>query len=235
MSRLIACILLLLTCSVAMPQNYIPPKAYLYKDMVHQEVDTHFPGIPVYEYMPALIEHESCLHLRHTRCWSPTSTLNTKREFGAGLGMVTKAFNADGSIRFDSLTSMRRKYQQELSDASWATIRERPDIQVRMMVLMVRDCYDRLYEVKNPNARLHMADACYNGGISGVLKEQRKCSLTKGCDPTVWFDNVELHCLKSRRILYDNRNACDINRHHVRDVVTTRTPKYIRLGYFTSR
>lgn len=73
---------------------------------------------------------------------------------------------------------------------------------------------------------LAFADAAYNGGLKGVNEERRACLLTKGCDHTKWFGNTELLCLKSKAALYGNRSACDINRHHVTDVILTRSSKY---------
>lgn len=73
---------------------------------------------------------------------------------------------------------------------------------------------------------LAFADAAYNGGIGGLNSERRACKLAPDCDPTKWFGNVELYCLKSKAALYGNRSACDINRHHVKDVLLTRISKY---------
>jgi hypothetical protein len=64
----------------------------------------------------------------------------------------------------------------------------------------------------------HPADAAYNGGIDGVLNERRACGMTDNCDPQQWWGNVERVCLKSKAPLYGTRSACDINRHHVKDV-----------------
>jgi hypothetical protein len=70
------------------------------------------------------------------------------------------------------------------------------------------------------------ADAAYNGGIGGLDKEIKACYLTKECDHKKWWGNVENFCMKSKVALYGNRSACDINRHHVSDVIKTRSPKY---------
>lgn len=78
------------------------------------------------------------------------------------------------------------------------------------------------------------ADAAYNGGVGGVNKERRACKMSSTCDPSKWFGNVEHFCMKSKVPLYGNRSACDINRHHVTDVLQTRAPKY-RMLYITLR
>lgn len=112
---------------------------------------------------------------------------------------------------------------------SWTNLYSRPDLQKRAVVLKIRDNY--YYYKNSSNSSLDaiaFADAAYNGGIGGLDRERRICKLSSGCDPSKWFGHVENHCLKSKRILYSNRNACDINRHHVKDVIYTRSPKYVK-------
>ena len=148
--------------------------------------------------------------------------------------MTTRAYNTDGSIRFDKLSELKNNYKQELKDAKWETIYQRPDVQIRTMILMLRDDYKKLYNVIDPINRLQMVDAAYNGGIGGVLKERRACGLSSNCDPNIWFGNVEKYCLKSKKIIYDTRSACDINRNHVHDVFYNKIPKYQK-QYFTEK
>ncbi|QXN70523.1 putative lytic murein transglycosylase [Bacillus phage vB_BspM_AgentSmith] len=72
----------------AYSNGYIPPQAFDFKLNIQEELDKHFDYIPDYNYVPALIEHESCLSLSHSRCWNSTSRLKTQREEGAGLGIM---------------------------------------------------------------------------------------------------------------------------------------------------
>jgi len=74
---------------------------------------------------------------------------------------------------------------------------------------------------------LAFADAAYNGGIGGLDRERRACKISSSCNHTLWFNNVEKYCLKSTTALYGTRSACDINRHHVRDVLFNRYYKYV--------
>ena len=218
-----------LWCLQAGAQNvreYIPERAWTHKETIAQELDRLFPALSPRAYVPALIEHESCITLKHSRCWSSTSRLKTAREEGAGLSQITRAYHADGRLRFDKLSEMRARYKEELREASWDTIYQRADVQIRMMVLMLRDDYGRLYEVKDSWERLAMTDAAYNGGIGGLHKERRACSLRKGCDAQKWFGHVEKVCLKSQKVLYGGRSACAINRAHTLDVMTVRLDKY---------
>lgn len=234
MFKMFTSLFLFLYIGVACAQNvatFIPPKAFNYRDIIKVELDRYLPSLPRYNYIPALIEHESCQHLRHVRCWSSASQLKSKREFGVGLGMLTKAYNADGSVRFDKLTELRTRYRRELAELSWGTITQRPDVQIRAIVLMTRDVYDKLYDIPNTFERLAMTDAAYNGGYGGLQKQRRHCSLVKGCNPNIWFGHLEKNSIKSRKILYGNRSAADINTHHVHDVLKVRMLKYERAGY----
>lgn len=205
----------------------VPPHAVVFAPILKAEQARFWVDHPMPELLAGLVEQESCLSLTHSRCWSPLSKLKTSREEGAGVGQITRAYRADGTLRFDSLADMRRQYP-ELSEWSWSNVYARPDLQFRGLVLMNRSNFKSLSMVVPVLSRLAFADAAYNGGLSGVQKERRACSLKDGCDPQVWFSNVEKVCLKSRKVLYGSRSACDINREHVR-MVFTRAVKYIAL------
>lgn len=207
-------------------KTYIPPQAYQYLPIVKSETERLMPSLETPHYFGALIEHESCISLKHSRCWNPKSRLKSAREEGAGLGQLTKTFREDGSIRFDILEELRQKHNSELRELSWSNIYQRPDLQIRAMILLSRTNYNALHPVKIDFQRLAMTDAAYNGGLGGLQKERRACGLAKACNPQYWFDHVEDYCLKSKKPLYGNRSACDINRHHVHDVLEVRMNKY---------
>ena len=154
--------------------------------------------------------------------------MRSDREEGAGLGQITRAFKPDGSIRFDALSDLKHKYSKELAELTWQVVYDRPDLQIRALALMMRDNYQYFNKyVLDKQEAYAFADAAYNGGAGGVDHERRACKLATWCDPNRWFDNVEKLCLKSRVALYGNRSACDINRHHVRDVLLNRSAKYL--------
>ena len=182
---------------------------------------------PKASYLASLIEHESCISLTHSRCWNSKSRLRTPREEGAGLGQITRAFRPNGSTRFDALTELKQKHPLALSELTWYNVYNRPELQMRAVVLKMQDNYKyyNKYSVV-PTEAYGFADAGYNGGLGGVNNERRACKLASWCDPNKWFDNVEKLCLKSKAALYGNRSACDINRHHVRDVLLVRSTKY---------
>lgn len=210
-------------------KRYIPPQAFQYFPVVDKEVKLYLSSFykDNIHYFPALIEHESCISLTHSRCWNPKSRLKSAREEGAGLSQITRAYNPDGSIRFDVIEDLKRQHATALKELSWNNIYSRPDLQIRAMVLLTKGNYTRTFNT-NVDAFNHIAfmDASYNGGVGGFLKEQRACGLAKNCNPHVWLDNVEKYCLKSKKPLYGGRSACDINRHHVHDVLHNRMPKY---------
>lgn len=208
-------------------RSYIPTQAVAFAPLLRDEQRRFWPDHVRPELLAGLVEQESCLSLTHSRCWSPASRLKTAREEGAGLGQITRAYRADGTQRFDSLSDMRAKYP-DLREWTWGNVYQRPDLQLRAIVLMSRASYLALRVVALPEDRLAFADAAYNGGLGGVQSERRACGLKSWCDPQQWFGNVERVCLKSRTLLYGQRSACDINREHVTMVMRVRSAKYAR-------
>ena len=195
-----------------------------YGPILKAEQLRYWPAHPAPSVLAALVEQESCVSLKSPRCWNPGARLKSTREEGAGMGQITRAYRADGSLRFDALADLTRQYGGDLAGLSWDTVYQRPDLQFRAMVLMSRDA---TMPFRATTGMLHFGDAAYNGGAGGVQKERRACALTQGCDPGRWFGHVEQHCLKSRQPLYGGRSACDINREHVANVFLDRRAKYI--------
>lgn len=232
MIRYVIVLCLLLISYSTQAQNvktYIPSNAFLYLPMLKVEQSKFFPELPVPAYMPALVEHESCISLTSKRCWSPESELKSAREQGVGFGQTTRAYNKAGKVRMDALKDIRDRHNAELRELSWLNIKQRPDLQLRALVLISKDNYKALFQITDPSARLQMSDAAYNGGLGGLRKERTACGFAKDCDPQYWFGHVERYCLKSKTAIYGSRSPCDINRHHVSDVFNTRLPKYATL------
>lgn len=176
--------------------------------------------------LAGLVEHESCIGLTHYKCWNPKSKLKTAREEGAGFGQITRAYRQNGTIRFDALAELKHKYPKELYEWNWSNVYDRPDLQLRGLVLKSKDNYVYYKKYTDTINALYFADAAYNGGIAGLDRERAACYLSKTCDSTKWFDNVERFCLKSNVAIYGTRSACEINRHHVYDVFINRSFKY---------
>ena len=178
-------------------------------------------------YLAGQIEKESCISLKHSRCWNPNVTLKTHREYGAGLGQLTKAYRTDGSVRFDALSEVKSKHKNDLQELNWNTILQRPDLQIRTIILMMRDNYSYYNKYASDSTEAYLfAAVSYNGGIGGLDNERRACKLASWCDHTKWTNNVEKLCLKSKAPLYGNRSACDINRSYPKDTLFIRSPKY---------
>ena len=207
--------------------TFIPPRAELYLPTVYKEAKAILPDYKFPNYFGALIEHESCISLTHSRCWSPTSELKTSREQGVGFGQLTRAWDSTGKLRFDALTELVVKNRLALDGLNWDTIKTRPDLQIRAVMLLWRDNYNRLGDVTGPMNRTRMADAAYNGGLGSVNTARSVCAIKTGCNSQYWFDNVEKY-QKTNQIapIYAGRSARDINLHHVKDVTVTRWKKY---------
>jgi hypothetical protein len=191
----------------------VPPQAGPLLPVLQAEIREAWPDHPMPHYFGGLIDHESACP-RPRSCWQPTAQLRTQREEGAGLGQLTRAYRVDGSTRFDALAEMRAAHPA-LRELDWASIYQRPDLQLRAIVLKSRDDWRAL----GPAARIEFVDLAYNAGRGRVSQDRRACAMTAGCDPSQWWGHVERTCTASRAPIYGTRSACDISRHHVSDVL----------------
>lgn len=229
MKRLVLLMLAWALSGQVLAQNvktYIPPAAYEWLPVIHTEAQRVFPCSPSLGYFGALGEQESCISLKHSKCWNTHSTLKTDRELGVGLFQLTKAFRKDGSVRFDTLSDLRNKYRSELNELSWDNVANRGDLQIRAMVLLVKDVYVGLHMVTASSERLKMTDSGYNQGLKAVYNDRQLCSLTKGCNPQVWDNNVEKTSSRAGIVIYGASTAEFINREHVSNIFKLRLPKY---------
>jgi hypothetical protein len=209
-------------------RTFIPPRCDQNLEVLRGEQLRWWADHPRPQLLPALVEHESCVTLKSSRCCSGQAQLKSAREEGASILQITRAFRADGSVRFDALQELKERHPA-LAEWSWGNVYQRTDLANRAVVLKMRDNFQLFVRLgASADQALWFADAGYNGGNAGVQWEQRVCGRLPGCDPMRWPGNVELHCMKSKVALYGGRSACDINRHHVRDVLVTRAPKYAR-------
>ncbi len=202
-------------------ETYIPAGAYKYGPVLKAEQLRIWPAHPNPAMLGALVEQESCIGLHSTRCWNPTSRNSAPNEEGAGMGQITR------TPRFDALKEAKR-LDPSLAEWSWANVYTRPDLQLRAIVAMNRDCDRRLSTiVRDPQARLEMCDAAYNGGYGGLQADRRACGQRPGCDPQRWFGHVETTCTKSHQAAAGyKRGPCVINREHVEMVAIRRRRKY---------
>lgn len=247
--RSVIAVLLLITSSISYANNNplmdIPKNFYIHKDSLKVATDRyidrlelkHMTNMNYYPYFSGLIEHESCISLTHSRCWSAKAELNTKwpngkqREQGIGLGQITRAYTEAGTIRLDVLNDLKKRFPSELSELTWNNIREKPELQMRAILLLWVDNYRRLPAHIREIDKMAMSDSAYNGGYGYILKDRKTCGLKAGCDPNLWFRNVETINSRGNKILYGNRTANQINRDHVRDVIMIRMSKYYNIDW----
>lgn len=208
-------------------RTYIPAQAPQHLPTLKALQVKHWPTMPAPEVLAGQIEKESCITLRHPRCWNATSRLKSAREEGAGLGQITRTWRTDGSLRFDALAELRAAHP-ELAALNWGNVYQRPDLQLLGIVLKARDNWAAFAGVRDPAQRQIFATLAYNRGVGGVRSEIRACGLTPGCDPQRWAGHVERTCTASRQPLYGGRSACDISRAYPLDVIERRAPKYRR-------
>lgn len=214
-------------CFAFNPAKDVPPQSKPYLPVVTKQMREVIPGFHKPEYFGALIEHESGCPSIPDMCWNPKARLKSAREEGAGLGQITRTFNPDGSIRFDILKEMRSLDPRGLNELRWDTVYDRPDLQIRAMLLLSRQNWARVKQLtSDTDFQIYLTDLAYNAGFGRVLNDRRACALQRGCDPQKWHSHVEKTCTASTKPLYGTRSACDISRHHVHDVVDVRMSKY---------
>ena len=176
--------------------------------------------------MAAQVEKETCRTLTHKQCWSPRAELKTSRENGIGFGQATRAYNANGTIRFDKISELRAQHPEALKEWSWEN-RYDPVMQMRGLVLADATSFKRFSKLAaTPMDAWRFTLAGYNGGDGAVLQDRLRCTRVKGCNPKLWYGNVEIHSGKSR-VKWNGygESAYDINRGYVRRI-ETRAPAY---------
>ena len=203
----------------------IPIGAYTIAPMLMMVLGQHWAAAPLPELMMGQIERETCITLKHSKCFSPYAELKTSRENGIGLGQVTKAWDAAGNVRFDKQAELRAKYPA-LRGWTWE-LRYDAMYQLTGLVLMDKDGMKRYTPLANsPEDAWAFTLSGYNGGDGHVLKDRLLCKNTKNCDETKWFGNVELYSVKSKvKWQGYGQSAYDINRGYITQVFE-RAPVY---------
>lgn len=220
----------LLFTSVAKAEP-IPQAAYQHLPTLAAEADAHWHArdgraAPL-ATIAGLIDHETACP-RTATCWKPTAMYKTQREEGVGLGMFTRAYTANGKLRFDALTELKALHPDALAEANWERNKFNPTLQARAVVLKVSDNYATASRItRDPAEALTFAVVMHNRGVQGVMNEVAACGMTRGCDRTRWSGNVERTCTASRQIIPGTgRSACDISRNYAPDVMR-RAVKYV--------
>lgn len=128
--------------------------------------------------------------------------------------------------KFDALSELKAKYPSLFKHWSW-TDPYNVEYQLRGVVIKNRDNYLALDWAKDCFERLAMMDAAYNSGLGSVRFRRRLCANTPGCDPTVWFGNMELTSGQSTKPIEGYKQSfADITKTHVANVMLVRRPKY---------
>lgn len=210
-------------------RTFIPPQAPTVLPVLRQVQEEHWPDLIMPEVLAGQAEKESCIHLRHPRCWNPSSRLKSAREEGAGIPQITRAYHTSGpntgKLRFDALAEMRARHPA-LRPLNWDNVYERLDLQLLVLVLKNRDNWFSFEGVRSQTNRLVFTLLAYNRGTAGVLREMTACKLKEGCDPQVFFGHVEKTCTASWKPIYGNNSPCSISRAYPGDILYTRSPKY---------
>lgn len=193
----------------------LPPGAVQYLPVLIREINSQWSGIPYPSVLAAQIEQESR--------WKPGATARNPKnndELGAGLGQFTK------TTKFDALTELKDKYPSLFKYWSWSDPYN-VEYQLRAVVIKNRDNYRSIDWAKDDCNRMAMMDAAHNQGLGGVRFRRRLCANTPGCNPAVWWGNMELTSGQSTSANVGYKQSfADITNTHVRNVMIVRRPKY---------
>lgn len=225
--RLLALVLMGLTAHFTYAA--CPPKVKflaneaLYLPVLDREVREYWKGEPLKSVFAAQVQQESCITLKHPKCWSPMAELKTSREYGFGLGQITI------TSRFDNFKEAK-KLDTSLKDWAWEN-RYNAEFQLRTLVLMDFSNYSKFGWAENDLDRMGFALAGYNGGVGGVLSDRAVCKTVPGCNPNLWFGNVENTSKKAKLPVSGyGQSFFQINRSYVSNGLGFRRTRY--LEYF---
>lgn len=216
--------LILASCPPVLAQE-VPANAVQYLPTLVANQRAIWPDAPIPSFLAGQVEQESCITLKHSKCWNPTAQLKTSREWGRGLGQVTTAYRADGSVIFDKQAELRSQFAslREWTTERWAD----PDYQLRAIVEMDKDLFRRQQNAATPLDQISFALSAYNGGLGGVLQDRRLCANTSGCDASRWTGHVENTSLKQKTAQKGyGKSFFDINREYVKNIIGKRRLKY---------
>jgi hypothetical protein len=185
-----------------------------------------WPDAPEPWFLAGQVEQESCPSLKSPRCWNTHTELKTSREYGFGLGQITIAYRADGSVRFNKWAELRAKYPS-LRAYTWE---QRYDASYQLTALVEMDkglCRLFLDDAASTTELLAFCMSAYNGGEGAVRQDQLLCSNTPGCDKHRWFGNVEKNSMKARVPFAGyGKSPFDINREYPKNILQVRRGKY---------
>lgn len=233
---LCVCLAILVSCATALAEQpsvntYIPTNAILLIPTLNSTIDSVWPNMPMRSFAAAQIEQESCITLKHSKCWNSRAELKTSREYGFGLSMSTIAYRADGTERFNvwkELTALDPTLKREWT---WEN-RYDPAMQMRAMIVKNKINYAAIrFPVADLTERMAFLAVYYNSG--SPIVDRNICIRTKGCDPTRWFAGpgytaVSSFTTKSTVVAKGyGKSFAVISREYPVQVVLVRRPKYV--------
>jgi hypothetical protein len=201
----------------------LPPNARLYLPVLIQEQQQWW-SLGDVSVMAAQVEQETCITLKHSKCWSPRAELRTSRERGVGLGQITK------TARFDALAEMRAANPQALAAWSWDSPNlYDPRLQLTALVLMDRRNYTTIQGAATELDHQAMMLVAYNAGPGRVISDRAMCGATPACDRRRWFDNAEhTSVLPKQPASGYGQSFYAISRHYPRAILFDRRPRYVQ-------
>lgn len=215
---------LVLASGSAKASSDIPPGAQKYIPVLKSEVSRLWGDFERPQIFAGQVEHESCVSLKHSKCFTPYAALITSRETGRGLGMITK------TARFDALAEMVAAHPKELAGWAW----DKPSIydpvfQLRALVLKNKDNWRRITGMANEREHVATMLIAYNGGYGRVVSDRQLCRATPGCDARYWYGHAEKTSrLAKTAVSGYGKSFFDINRHYPVDI-EKRALKYVKM------
>ena len=156
--------------------------------------------------------------------WDPRAELKTSREYGFGLGQMTKAWRSSGKVRFNKFKEAKKKYK-ELRDWEWGN---RWDVNKQLIFIFKEDymLYKKFYNYSDDLiTRYSLMLSAYNGGTTLLLREIRYCKQDKACNANLWFCNIATKAARStKKYKGYGKSFFDINGEY---------PKYILFKHIT--
>lgn len=204
----------------------IPPNAKQHIPALNKAIkDMGFPK----QYKASIagqIEQETCISLKHKKCWSSKVELRTAREYGFGLGQATIAYNKDGTERFNVFKELKQS-SPLFKGWTWED-RFNAEYQIKGIIFKDQKAYAAIkFPMADEYEKMATMFAMYNGGVGSILKDRALCRATKGCNDKVWFGGIELTSYKSRIAVKGyGKSFYDINREYPRNILKIRMQKY---------
>lgn len=206
--------------SNAYSQTTIPPNSKQYLPLLSKVIDEYWKELSIKSSPAGQVEQETCISLKHKKCWNPKAELKTSREYGFGFGQITIT---DKFNNFEEI----KKMDKSLKSWKWED-RYDPYTQLKALIVYDKFIYNKIIGANSDFDRLCFTFASYNGGLGGLVQERQLCKLTKGCDSTKWFGNVENTSRKSKKKYQGyGKSFFEINREYVHNILLVRRQKYI--------